>query len=104
VGYLMDWLWNFAVSFALSTIPTWVWVVIAGVLIGAAWRTFGWQGVVGGALAILTLGAYRQGWRDRDASKPPLVPVEDYERAIVADPPKPRRKTLVDLFDELRRR
>jgi hypothetical protein len=95
----MDAIWHFVLSFALSTVPTWVWIVVGGVLIGAAWRTFGWQGVVGGALALLTLGAYRQGWRDRDAQKPPLVPVEDYERPIAGEVKKPRRKTLMDILN-----
>lgn len=94
----MDAIWNFVLSFALSTVPTWVWIVVGGVLIGAAWRTFGWQGVVGGALALLTLGAYRQGWRDRDAQKPPLVPVEDYELPIAEEPPRQKRRTLEDIW------
>lgn len=92
---MIDWVW----SFLWGMIPTWVWVVIAGVLLGAAWRTFGWQGVIGGLLALLTLGAYRQGWRDRDASKPPLVPFEDYERGIVEEAPRKRRRTLMDIIN-----
>jgi len=28
-------------------------------------------GLLGAALAILTLGAYRQGWRDRGSEEPP---------------------------------
>lgn len=88
----MNWLFDFL----LAAVPTWAWIVIAGVAIGACWRAFGWQGVVGGALAIVTLGAYRQGWRDRDANKPPLVPI-----------PQPRPvpgkvKTVVDFLREWR--
>lgn len=55
----MDWL----IAFLLSWVPAWVWIVA----IGWAWKVFGWQGVAGGLLAVLTLGAYRQGWRDRDS-------------------------------------
>lgn len=91
----MDWLYGFI----WTAIPLWVWIIAGGVLVGAAWRTFGLHGVLGGLLALLTLGAYRQGYRDADARKPPLVPVEDYERAIV-ESPKRKRKTLVDLFAE----
>lgn len=82
---MMDWIFNFL----LGAIPTWVWIIVGGVALGAAWRTFGWQGVVGGLLAILTLGAYRQGWRDHGAGKPPLVPLEDHEEAMS---PIPRRR------------
>jgi hypothetical protein len=57
---LMDWLLNWL----LGSVPAWVWIVLAGVALGWAWKVFGWQGVVGGLLAVLTLGAYRQGWRD----------------------------------------
>lgn len=92
---MIDWIW----SFLWGAIPTWVWIVIGGVAVGAAWRTFGWQGVVGGLLALLTLGAYRQGWQDRDASKPPLVPVEDYEQEVVGDVPRKRRRTLMDIMN-----
>lgn len=86
----MSWL----VDFMLSSIPTWAWIVIAGVAIGACWRAFGWQGVVGGLAAIVTLGAYRQGWRDRDKGKAPLVPVPR--------PVQDRRKakTVVDFLKE----
>lgn len=62
----MEWIWNGLVGFVLGSIPTWVWFIAAGVAIGWAWKTFGWQGVLGGLAAVVTLGAYRQGWRDRD--------------------------------------
>lgn len=88
----MDLIW----SFIWGAIPTWVWIVIAGVALGACWRTFGWQGVVGGLAAVVTLGAYRQGWRDRDTDKPPLVPVR-VERL----PPR-KVKTVVDFIKEWR--
>lgn len=91
---MIDWLFHFA----WTAIPLWVWVIIGGVLIGAAWRTFGWQGVVGGLAALLTLGVYRQGYRDADARKPPLVPVKDYEREIAASPPR-KRRTLMDILN-----
>ncbi|MET3899654.1 hypothetical protein ABIB57_003616 [Devosia sp. UYZn731] len=82
---MMDWVWNFA----FGIVPAWVWVIIAGLLLGWAWKTFGWQGIAGAGLAILTLGAYRQGWRDHGAGKPPAVPIEDYEEHLA---PPPRRK------------
>lgn len=94
----MDWL----VSFLLSWVPTWVWVVAAGVAIGWAWKVFGWQGVAGGLLALLTLGAYRQGWRDRGGDKPPALPIEDYEQDL-APPPK-RRRNVWSVQDIIRGR
>lgn len=90
---MIDWIFNFI----WTAIPLWVWIIAGGVLLGAAWRTFGWQGVVGGLAALVTLGAYRQGYRDASERKPPLVPVEDYERAIVESPPR-KRRTLMDII------
>lgn len=91
----MDWI----IHFLLGWVPAWAWIIIAGLALGWAWRMFGWQGIVGAGLAILTLGAYRQGWRDRDADKPPLVPIEDYEEPLA---PPPRRKrnpwSVVDII------
>ena len=86
---MIDWLLNFI----WTAIPLWVWFVVTFVAIGAAWKTFGWPGVVGGLVALVTLGVYRKGYRDAAACKPPMVPVEDYERAIIepVQPDKPRR-------------
>lgn len=72
---MIEWLLNGAFHILLTVIPTWVWVVVAGLAIGWAWKTFGWQGVAGAAIAILSLGSYRQGWRDRGDGKQPIVPV-----------------------------
>lgn len=95
----MDWLLNFL----LGWVPVWVWVIAAGLLLGWAWKTFGWQGVVGAGLAVLTLGAYRQGWRDRDADNPPMVPIEDYEEPL-APPPARKRRNIWSVQDILRGR
>ena len=90
---MIDWV----LSFLLGTIPGWVWFIVGGVAVGWAWRQFGWQGVVGGLLAILTLGAYRKGWRDRDASRPPIVPTGPIQPPQPA--PRPRRRTLMDILN-----
>lgn len=90
---MIEWLWNSLVGFALGAIPTWVWIVAAGVAIGWAWKTFGWQGVAGGALAVLTLGAYRQGWRDRDGRDRHEQVDEDSSDARPS-PPKPKRPSI----------
>lgn len=78
----MDWLWKTALNVLLGWVPTWAWIILAGLVIGWAWKTFGWQGVFGGVIAVLTLGAYRQGWRDRGEGKAPIVPP--------APPPRPQ--------------
>lgn len=96
---MIDWLWNSLVSFALGAIPTWVWIIVAGVAIGWAWKQFGWQGVLGGLLAILTLGAYRQGWRDRGDGKPPVVPVDPIRPPQPAPVPRRKRRTLIDILN-----
>lgn len=97
----MDWLFDAARSVLLGWVPGWLWIVAAGVAMGWAWKVFGWQGVVGGLLAVLTLGAYRQGWRDRGQGKPsiPTLPIEDYEQEL-APPPKRRKiRTVMDILN-----
>ena len=79
---MFEWLFNGALHILLSVVPTWVWVIVAGLGVGWAWKTFGKEGVVGAVVAILTLGAYRQGWRDRGAGKAPIVPVGDEPRLV----------------------
>ena len=97
----MDWLWQTIVGFVLGTIPLWVWVIIAGLGIGWAWKTFGIQGIIGALVAVLTLGAYRQGWRDRGEGKTPIVPVEPIKRPAPKPAPAPRRKirTVWDILN-----
>lgn len=62
------WLWHHlalpVIGFGIELVPWPVWLVIGGLGLGWAWKTFGWQGLVGAGLALLTFGAYRQGWRD----------------------------------------
>lgn len=93
---MLDWLTNAAFGF----VPTWVWVVAAGLLIGWAWRTFGWQGIVGALAAVVTLGAYRQGWRDRDSRDSDVI---GKRHPVTGDPvvgraPPSKRRTLVDIL------
>lgn len=97
----MDWLFQSVVGFFLSTVPLWVWIIIAGLAIGWAWKTFGTQGIVGALAAILTLGAYRQGWNDRGSGKPPVIPVEPIKPVERSPPPAPRRKirTVWDILN-----
>lgn len=98
---MWQWAWDHialpAIGAAFDWIPWWVWIVLAGLLIGWTWKTFGWQGVVGAALAILTLGAYRQGWRDNQArlrGRETVAHVEDVESGGLLDrvfrAPRPR--------------
>jgi len=71
----MDWLLDAARNILLGWVPLWVWIIVAGLVAGWAWRVFGPQGLVGAVVAILSLGAYRQGWRDRGEGRGPIVPV-----------------------------
>lgn len=95
----MSWL----LDYVLGAVPAWAWIVVAGVVLGTAWKVFGWQGMVGGLLAVLTLGAYRQGWRDRDGRDADVVgkrhPVNG-DRVIgrVSPPPARKRRTVSDWF------
>lgn len=91
----MDWLLNWV----LGSVPVWVWIVAAGVAIGWAWKVFGWQGIVGGLAAALTLGAYRQGWK---AGRGPIGQRHDVsrdDRVVGVEPALPKkRRTLQDWF------
>ena len=83
-------------------VPTWAWVIIAGLLLGWAWKVFGWQGRAGAVAAIVRLGAYRQGWRDSDAGKPPALPIEDHEEHLA--PPRRRKRNPWSIQDFIRGR
>ena len=94
----MDWLWNSLWHFlvnGLAGLPGWLLLIVAGGVAGVAWRLLGWQGILGVALAALTLGSYRQGWKDRGDGKPPFVPVEI---KVPERPPKVSRPTIRDLL------
>lgn len=68
---MWQWVWEHialpAIGTSIDWVPWPVWLVLAGLLLGWAWKTFGWQGLVGAALAVLTVGAYQKGWRDNQA-------------------------------------
>lgn len=86
---MTDWIWQHIlgpmINGTFAIIPIWVWIIVAGLLLGWAWKTFGWQGLLGAAAAIVTLGAYRKGWKDRDSLANEHVDGPD------ADPP-PKKK------------
>jgi hypothetical protein len=84
------WLWDRVVqpslAFGFNSVPWWVWFIVAGLLLGWAWKTFGWQGLVGAALAVLTVGAYRQGWRDSQVRRGKITQVEaDAKRPTIVE-------------------
>lgn len=98
----MDWLWNTVVGFLVGTVPLWVWVIVAGLVIGWAWKTFGTQGIIGALIAVLSLGAYRQGWRDRGEGKTPIIPVKPIHRPTAAAPvPSKQRRKIRTVWDIL---
>lgn len=67
-GKMAEWFWvniiGPAISGTFAFIPLWVWIIIAGILVGYLFKKFGWQGVVGGVGAALLFLAYRQGWKN----------------------------------------
>lgn len=84
----MDFLYRNAflpfVGFLIEMVPWWVWVLLAALALALGWRLavafwklFGWQGVLLLAVAVLTLGAYRQGWLDHRTSTLTGVPKDD---------------------------
>jgi hypothetical protein len=111
---MTDWIWQHIIGPALNgvfgLIPWWVWLIVAALALGWAWRTFGWQGLVAVGLAVLTLGAYRKGWKDRnslgaehiDPDSPDALP--PLGRPKPKRPAKPAKPPVVDTwFDKVRR-
>jgi hypothetical protein len=94
---MRDWL----VWFVLGWVPWWAWVIAGGVLIGWAWKVFGWQGVLGGLAAAVTLGAYRKGWRDGRAGRETVAtrPIDLPRPETKAPPPVKKRRTLMDILN-----
>jgi hypothetical protein len=47
---MIDWIWQHIVGPAINgtfaIVPIWVWIIIAALALGWAWKTFGWQGLV----------------------------------------------------------
>ena len=91
---------------ALGWVPWWAWVIVVGVLIGWAWKVFGWQGVVGGIGAALMLGAYRLGWRHRDGFDRDVIgkehPTNKGDIVVgryTETPPPKKRRTLMDMWN-----
>lgn len=91
---MTEWIWQHIIGPTINNtfafIPAWVWIIVAGLLIGWAWKTFGWQGVLGAALAVLTIGAYRQGWKSRDSLETENVDGPDADPSP-AKPKRPKR-------------
>jgi len=87
------------IDWILSAVPWWAWAVAAGLALGLAWRVFGWQGMVAAVVAVLTLGAYRQGRLD---GRGPLGKRHDVNRddvvvGVETAPPK-KRRSVVDIL------
>ncbi len=90
-------IWEGLQWLSLSVTPTWVWIVLIVMAAAWVWNKFGWQGLVGLGLLVLSFGSYRQGWRDAKAGAKPIVPIDDPKPAN--HPPvvvKKRSKTLMD--------
>lgn len=93
-------------GFLIEMVPWWVWVLAGALALALGWRIavafwklFGWQGVLLLAVAVLTLGAYRQGWLDHRASVRTGVPKDDPLFDLSPKPPaKPRRTKRQTIF------
>lgn len=87
---MFDWIW--------TLLPWWVWAIAAGLALGLGWRLFGWQGMLGAAIAVLTLGAYRRGRQDGTVlGKRHDVNRDDIVVGVETAPPK-KRRSVVDWF------
>lgn len=92
------WIWRNIVGPTIDNtfafIPLWVWFIVGALAVGWAWKTFGWQGLVAVAIALISLGSYRQGWKHRaalDKSKDSVTEVEDDDPPIFSgSPAKPK--------------
>jgi len=69
----MDWLFGTIRNFLLAWVPGWAWFIVAMVVLGWVWRTFGWQGYLA-----------------RPSPSSPLVPI-GRAGAIAAPKNLPRR-------------
>lgn len=90
---VLDWIRDAVFLF----VPGWVWIILIVLAAVWVWRKFGWQGLVALGIAILTFGAYRQGWRDaRVGMKKPRfgIPVGEEPQwpEVTPEPPKRKKK------------
>lgn len=87
---MFDWIW--------TLLPWWVWAIAAGLSLGLGWRLFGWQGMLGAAVAVLTLGSYRRGRQDATIlGKRHDVNRDDIVVGVETAPPK-KRRSVSDWF------
>lgn len=79
----------------INDVPASVWIVIICIAGGWVWKQFGWQGLLGLAVGVASLGIYRKGWQDATAAKPTFTPVPK-------PAPKPAKpKTILDTLKSL---
>jgi hypothetical protein len=86
-GFIWDNLMSNVLNWAFG-LPWYVWVVPAAVIIGIAvklYRVAGWQGVLGAIMLVVTIGAYRQGWKDSARRRGPdsFEPIKKKETRTV---------------------
>lgn len=104
---MLNWLWDNVVLPALGLfiegVPWPIWIIVGAVLLGWAWKQFGWQGLLLGAIAALSLGSYGKGWKDAVARHKNEKGFENTDDPFsTPTPPKSvnKRKTLADIFKE----
>ncbi len=103
---MLKWLWENAalptIGAVLELTPWYVWVVAFGVVCAIAWKAYrflGWPGLVGIGLAVLTFGAYRQGWVNASQrhSADKFTPPAKKPRPTIFKPKSVKRKYNTDL-------
>ena len=98
---MTDWIWQHIIGPALNgvfgLIPWWVWIIVAGLALGWAWKTFGWKGLAGAAAGAALALSHIKGWRDRDSLSAEHVDGPDAEPPVSVN--KPKKKRPIPGFD-----
>lgn len=96
MGWILDWL--------LGQLPWWTWAVVAVVILLLVLKWFGWQGLIAAGLAVAAFFGYRQGWKDNQEGKTPIVPVDPIQVRPPENKPrvKKKMKTLVEWLNDQR--
>ena len=98
---MTDWIWQHIIGPALNgvfgLIPWWVWIIVAGLALGWAWKTFGWKGLAGAAAGAALALSYIKGWKDRDSLSAEHVDPNSPDAA--PSPSKPKKHSRIPGFD-----
>lgn len=70
-------------TWLISLVPWWAWLLLAAALVGAVWQVWGWQGALAAAGAALAVLSYGKGRAEGSASEQAKQEKADADAVVV---------------------